>query len=139
MSGALTRAEQLALVPDSTGRSWWLDLHGLVAGSAGGPAHVLCLQPHPQVLSLMFSACTRLRRIFLLLPDALGKTQPDCLALVLDHFARGPRWDLTALTSVGFSEVKVGRVAILAPCKRATVAPHGPELAGRLAGPLAES
>ena len=40
-----------------------------------------------KMLSVIFSACTRLRRLFLLLPEALGATQPDCLALVHAHFA----------------------------------------------------
>lgn len=40
-----------------------------------------------QMLSVIFSACTRLRRIFLLLPEALARTQPDCLSLVHAHFA----------------------------------------------------
>ncbi|KAL4458444.1 hypothetical protein ABPG75_013309 [Micractinium tetrahymenae] len=71
------------------------------------------------VLSLLFTACTRLRRMAVLLPEALGRDQPSSLRPVLDHFApeleaageEGPlagtagahgevKWDFAALTQI---------------------------------------
>jgi hypothetical protein len=52
------------------------------------------------LLSLLFTACTRVRRMFVLLPEALGRDQPGCMALVLQHF-EGPgaiEWNFEALT-----------------------------------------
>ncbi|PSC68341.1 Photosystem I reaction center subunit chloroplastic [Micractinium conductrix] len=57
------------------------------------------------VLSLLFTACTRVRRLFVLLPEALGKDQPGAVGPVLDHFlpetqGEAPEWDFARLTQI---------------------------------------
>lgn len=51
------------------------------------------------MLSLIFSACTSLRRMFLMLPDALLRAQPGSRVAVDAHLGACPvRWDLAELT-----------------------------------------
>lgn len=61
--------------------------------------------PTPQIQSTLFSAATRLRRIFLLLPQALAAVQPGSAAAVAAHFACHERtWELSAPTAVHLNE-----------------------------------
>lgn len=65
------------------------------------------LPPTPQILSTLFSAATRLRRIFLLLPQALAQAQPDCSAAVAAHFSCHERtWELSAPAAVDAVEAE---------------------------------
>lgn len=71
----------------------------LGAGHAALTQDVLALDA---LLSLLFTAATRVRRMVLLLPEALGRDQPGARALVLAHFSADDvaAWSFDALASL---------------------------------------
>lgn len=61
------------------------------------PCTLKSLPPWASLLLLL-----QVRRMFVLLPEALGRDQPGCLALVLQHFEESGaiEWNFEALTQV---------------------------------------
>lgn len=52
------------------------------------------------VLSLLFTVCTRLRRMVALLPAAVGKDQPGAAVVVAAHFYASQGWDFFRMVQV---------------------------------------
>ncbi|GAB4814515.1 hypothetical protein N2152v2_001561 [Parachlorella kessleri] len=63
-------------------------------------------------LSLLYTCCTRLRRMYALLPEALGRDQRGAAALVRRHFATDRSWDFAAMAQSSLQQGPATRLLV---------------------------